>query len=588
MQEQQEEQRDIGGADCCYQQQWPTQQQHHQQLSMVPSPMQQMEGKNPCSCNDIVVQAAEVTKPIQYHVSPEVINEAVTIREGGKSGCSETQTNTLIIPDFTTVTTQSDTTVTNVIDNTLNPSSSISNPSITLDVPNKYSPSELTSVTIQTEPTSSDKNVQIVPSFSPVSNLCNPSSKLTALTLGTRVKVTPAYPVKMKCCRGSPYQECIKYISGIRGNPSSVTHHIGTPIGLPQSESGTPSGLSPLGNGNYGTSRNIYDISNPFGTPNGLSQSVFGSGSYSTSSIINDIPTPFGTTIGLPQSEFGNGGYTSSYKIYNTPVQGDLIGIPSQRRPQDQLPADPISLTLAYKNLVAPQIYYNKGKKLISEGSISFGHRTLPIEAKKEKKLIDIPEEKLVIVDKPIVELKHSPASSIIIGENDDEEDNLAELEAMERENLEQREQVNRVRTNFLSYGDVGYRPIDLNVVESGLATNTPSLNPQGMDQRNLPNGEENGVGGKLTGTNVGYKSTGSCGPIGPPLPGYIPGSIIIKNDVETETPRDIEEIDTNTYNYNVDNIEINEDNQFGPESGIIARLRNAARKHSVSSTCFK
>ncbi|XP_014614597.1 PREDICTED: T-box transcription factor TBX10-like [Polistes canadensis] len=43
MQEQQEERHDIGGADCCYQQ-WPTQQQPpHQQLSMVPSPMQQME-----------------------------------------------------------------------------------------------------------------------------------------------------------------------------------------------------------------------------------------------------------------------------------------------------------------------------------------------------------------------------------------------------------------------------------------------------------------------------------------------------------------------------------------------------------------
>lgn len=50
MQEQQEERRDIGGADCCYQQQWPTQQQHHQQLSMVPSPMQQMEGEIVKSC----------------------------------------------------------------------------------------------------------------------------------------------------------------------------------------------------------------------------------------------------------------------------------------------------------------------------------------------------------------------------------------------------------------------------------------------------------------------------------------------------------------------------------------------------------
>lgn len=129
----------------------------------------------------------------------------------------------------------------------------------------------------------------------------------------------------------------------------------------------------------------------------------------------------------------------------------DLTG--SQHRPQDQLPADPISLTLAYKNLVAPQIYYSKGNKLVSEGSISFGHKTLPIEPKKEKKLIDIPEEKLVIVDRPIVELKHTPASSLMIGENDEEEDNLAEIEAMERENLEQREQINRVRTNFLSYG---------------------------------------------------------------------------------------------------------------------------------------
>lgn len=136
----------------------------------------------------------------------------------------------------------------------------------------------------------------------------------------------------------------------------------------------------------------------------------------------------------------------------------------------------------------------------------------------------------------------------------------------------------------FNYFRDVGYRPIDINVVEAGLATNVPSLNPQGQDQRIGPNGEENGLGGKLIGTNSGHKSKGSCGPTGPPLPGYIPGSVIIKNDVEMETPRDIEQIETDTYNYNV---ETNEDNQFGQETGIIARLRNAARKHSVSSLCF-
>lgn len=121
-----------------------------------------LSGSNPCSCNDVVVQATEVTKPIKY-VSPEVINEAAIIREGGSTGCSETQTSTVITPDLTTVITQTEGAA-NVADNVLSPSSSISSPTINLNLPSKYSSSESISITShQTEPSSSDKNVQIVP-----------------------------------------------------------------------------------------------------------------------------------------------------------------------------------------------------------------------------------------------------------------------------------------------------------------------------------------------------------------------------------------------------------------------------------------
>lgn len=531
-------------------------------------------GSNPCSCNNVIVEATEVTKPILY-AAPEAINEAAIVREDGKSACSETQTNTLSISES------------NINDDTISPSDNNFNSPIATDLSRKYQSSELTDIA-QTEPTYPNSNVQIVPNFSPVNNPCNPS-KLAAIISGTRVKVTPAYPVKMKCCQANPYQACVNYISGIRGDPLSAKTHIGTPIGSPQ-----------FGIGSYDSSSIIYD------TSNGLSRLESGNGDYVISSMNHDASIPFGgtfgTPIGLPQSEFGSYGTSNiAYDTPNpfgtpnivsgirTPFEDIRYGIPFQRRPKDQLPADPISLTLAYRNLVAPKIYYNKGKKLVSEGSLSFGHRTLPIELKKEKKLIDVPEEKLVTVDRPIMELKLSPASSIMIGDNDDEDDDtFAELEAMEREHLERREQLDRVASNFLTYGDVGYRPIDANVVKPNIAINAPSLNLQGVDQRIVSNGEENGIGGKLIGQNVGHRSIGGCGPSGPSLPGYVPGSVIVQQQIEMEEPRENEQIDMDSYNYNVDNVETNEEVERNSGLGIIDRLRNAAaRRNKISSLCF-
>ncbi|XP_015187110.1 PREDICTED: uncharacterized protein LOC107072043 [Polistes dominula] len=393
----------------------------------------------------------------------------------------------------------------------------------------------------------------------------------------------------MKCCQANPYQACINYISGIHGDPSSVKTHIGTPIGLPQ-----------FGIGSYDTSRIIYDPSN------GNSRLETGRGDYSTSSINHGTSIPFG----LPQSQFGSYGTSSitydtpnPYRTPNivsgihTPFEDIRYGTPLQRRLKDQLPADPISLALAYQNLVAPKIYYNKGKKSVSEGSLSFGHRTLPIELKKEKKLIDVPEEKLVTVDRPIMELKLSRANSIMIGDDDDDDDDeendtFAELEAMEREHLKQREQLDRVASNFLSYGsnpfrDVGYRPIDVDAVKPNIAINAPSLNLQGVDQRIVSNGEENGIGGKLIGPNIGYRSKVGCGPSGPPLPGYIPGSVIVQQQIEMEEPQENEQIDMDSYNYNVDNDETDEQVERNSGLGIIARLRNAAQKNRISSLCF-
>lgn len=117
------------------------------------------------------------------------------------------------------------------------------------------------------------------------------------------------------------------------------------------------------------------------------------------------------------------------------------------------MPADAVSLTLAYKNLRAPNIIYRQGKQFVPEDKLSFGHRTVPTNAKTENQMLDIAEEKLVTVNKPVVELKVAPRKTIVIGSYDEQEEaRLAELEAIERESITNEEVSDQMSESLISY----------------------------------------------------------------------------------------------------------------------------------------
>lgn len=119
-----------------------------------------------------------------------------------------------------------------------------------------------------------------------------------------------------------------------------------------------------------------------------------------------------------------------------------------------RLPADPVSLTLAYRNIFSPiNVAYNKKVRFVPEDKLSFGHRTIPNETPSSKKKLDVPEEKLQILDKPVVELKPIPAVPITITYNEQEEAKLAELEAIERERIHQEEVAEQQQEHFITYG---------------------------------------------------------------------------------------------------------------------------------------
>lgn len=88
------------------------------------------------------------------------------------------------------------------------------------------------------------------------------------------------------------------------------------------------------------------------------------------------------------------------------------------------------------------------------EDKLAFGHRTVPTESTPGKKVLDVPEEKLQILDKPVVELKPVPSIPLTVGLYDEhEEAKLAELEAIERERINQEEIAERQRENLITYG---------------------------------------------------------------------------------------------------------------------------------------
>lgn len=120
-----------------------------------------------------------------------------------------------------------------------------------------------------------------------------------------------------------------------------------------------------------------------------------------------------------------------------------------------RLPADPVSLTLAYKNLFPHVMLYNR-KGFVPEDKLAFGHRTVPAESVPAGRQLDVPEEKLQIVDRPVVELKPVAPVAVSVGVYDEQEEvKLAELEAIERERINQEAiaEQSQLQTHFITYG---------------------------------------------------------------------------------------------------------------------------------------
>nr|XP_033341994.1 uncharacterized protein LOC117229550 [Megalopta genalis] len=495
-------------------------------------------GTNPCTCSDTVVKAAKLPKPI-FFASPEEINDAAAARNS-IFNTNNANTNAYISDNSDTIVISNSDSDSDVISNS-DSSETISNNdsnSETITISNNNSPvvtitdNQQISETLELDD-SSDSNINIVPSFTPIGDLCYPlpidsrSGKLIEKT-----RVIPAYPGKIICntCNpAAPYEICIntlngetttRMLSGPTSDPNSallVTPSTGTLdklgfrlgsrgnmntgiFGGPSSVLSTGRGGSASGAfGGFGALK-----SRLFGHKNlgllGRSQSrTFGQNFQSSPRVYNNVLPPL---LNIPQTP-RTAVISSSSSSFCEDDETTDYGLTDYTYPQ--IPADAVSLTLAYKNLRAPNVIYRQGKQFVPEDKLSFGHRTVPNEENNEKKIPDIPEEKLVTVDKPVVELKIAPPRTVVIGSYDErEEAKLAELEAIERESITQEEVLDQGAEGLLTYRDLGYAPVGSFYANS--RSYSGIINGESDDSMEEP-----------------------CGSLGPPVPGYIPGSVIVQ-----------------------------------------------------------
>ncbi|XP_014469798.1 PREDICTED: uncharacterized protein LOC106741898 [Dinoponera quadriceps] len=557
-------------------------------------------GTNPCKCEDVVVKAAKVQKPL-YHATPEAINEAAAVRESG----STTTFPGNVVPFSQYSQTSRLYGVSSGISHSSSSSSSSSSASSSSTVnflggsvgrdlssfdpfARKYesgcgcgskSKVELNSLL------SSNTQAQIVPRFPPIGDLCTPN-KLTRDEVST--KVTPAYPKLNFQQTVEPV--CVNVVNGQidKADLSKLASYSGTgglfggPIGTTGSLGGYTSnivsntlGYKYGGSSSYGSSSSSgFSLGYKDGWGNIDRSGTTGSldtgwyrikKSYTGSNIGSNV----GIELNSGTSRFG--GYGTSYgSVYaQEPIDrngctdfGEDLELPEDYSYPRQ-PADAVSLTLAYKNLFPYTVVHNK-RWFVPEDKLAFGHRTVPVESLPSKKPSDIPEEQLQILDKPIVELKPAAPISVSLGVyNEQEEAKLAELEAIERERINQEETASQPRGNFITYGDLGYAPVD-GFIMPGRLTKSGQIN--------------SGIGLSNTEDVIGE----GCGPMGPPLPGYVPGTIVVNREVveiEGEDENDNQRSEDNIRHY-LDDVSDEEDDIDDTTSGIFAKLKSTAQKY--------
>lgn len=93
----------------------------------------------------------------------------------------------------------------------------------------------------------------------------------------------------------------------------------------------------------------------------------------------------------------------------------------NQRQAAPSIAADPVSVALAYRKLLEPLQNLANGynsQRNVPEATLSFGPKTVPVDGQQRIVEPDIPEERLQVVDKPIVELQLSPAPQSTPGQD--------------------------------------------------------------------------------------------------------------------------------------------------------------------------
>ncbi|XP_015115813.1 proline-rich protein 12 [Diachasma alloeum] len=152
--------------------------------------------------------------------------------------------------------------------------------------------------------------------------------------------------------------------------------------------------------------------------------------------------------------------------------------------------ADPVSIALAYKNLLGPlqNLYHSGGKKKgAAESSLYFGPKTIPADGRKEIVEKDFPEEKLHTVDKTIVQLRPEGSTSAQHGPWSSECDD---------EDVDQGEPLSKGRVSTLTlpdqgssgasitYSDLGYVPVG--TTSDNAESQQPTFNGPTLDERDI------------------------------------------------------------------------------------------------------
>ncbi|XP_063981299.1 uncharacterized protein LOC135164660 [Diachasmimorpha longicaudata] len=150
--------------------------------------------------------------------------------------------------------------------------------------------------------------------------------------------------------------------------------------------------------------------------------------------------------------------------------------------------ADPVSISLAHKNLLGPLQNCCKGqgrRKCVAESSLYFGPKKVPADGRKEIPEKDFPEEKLHAVDKVIVELKPlEPTSARKSGwsvECDDDDVDQGEPLSKANNMLMLSDQGNGAG---ITYSELGYVPVGTSSDTSRNAE--PGLSGSALDERDI------------------------------------------------------------------------------------------------------